>query len=164
MSGVEKAPMISWDSCVFLAWFNNEEDKPLGEIQRTLQGLADKKAKLLVSAVCAAEVLNETGQSTAGTQFAGFVKRENVIVANVDMRVAVLAAELRQHAIEAVKCGEIEKSIKAPDALIVATAMIYKAAELQTFDPFLLALNGKPFVKGLPVIPPDDSGKTPLGF
>ena len=50
--------------------------------------------------------------------------------------------------------------IKAPDAMIVATALIYRAAVLHTFDPDLIALSELELVDGLKICHPcDPSGQ-----
>ena len=95
MSGSIEKPRIAWDSCIFLAWFNKEEDKKLHDVELILQDIDSGKNVLLVSVVCCAEVLDRAGESTAGTQFREFVKRSNVIVANVDWRIAERAAVFR---------------------------------------------------------------------
>jgi hypothetical protein len=61
-----------------------------------------------------------------------------VIVANVDMRVGLLAREIRENSHRALDRKEIDQGVKIPEALIVATAVIYRAEEFQTFDPILL--------------------------
>jgi len=152
--------LISWDSCIFLAWFNKEEDKPLGAIEQSLRLLDDEKINLLVSAISYAEVLDKAG-SKAGTDFRGFVKRPNVIVANIDARVADLAGAIRTGCLDLHREGKIRQGLKIPDACIAATAILYKASELQTFDPILRDLSGLPVVQGLQIREP---ARTQLGF
>ena len=162
MNGTSKRPMFSWDTCVFLAWFNEEDDKPLGNIEAILERISRNTATLLVSAVCVAEILTEAGRSSAGTKFRSFVKRDNVIVANVDFRIAEVAATFRERAIDAIRNGTREKGIKAPDALIAATASVYKADALHTFDPVLLGLSEDPIVSGLRIETPPADEDHPL--
>lgn len=163
MSGTEN-PLIAWDSCVFIAWFNGETDKPLAEIERMLRSIAERKSTLLVSSICFAEVLDKAGVSDAGTQFRGFVKRPNVIVANVDHRVGALAGDIRIAARTANAAGSLSLGVKIPDALIAATALIYKSDELHTFDPVLLEASTLPIFRSLNIIRPEDSDKTELGI
>jgi len=154
MNGISGRPIVCWDSCIFLAWFKQEKDKPLEEIEVILKQVSDGKIALLVSAISCAEVLNDTVGSRAGEQFQSFVKRNNVIAANVDFRIAKIAATIREKTIAACKVGEIEKSVRAPDALIVATATCYRATSLHTFDPILLSLSGTEAVEGLSITKP----------
>lgn len=153
MSGT-KPVVIAWDSCVFLGWFNAEEDKPLLAMEAILKAVADGDVTLLVSAICGAEVLNEAGKSDARSEFLGFLKRDNVVPANVDMRIADKAAQFRERTREALAQGHLSKGIRAPDALIAATAVIYRASALHTFDPQLLALSGTEYVDRLVICSP----------
>jgi predicted nucleic acid-binding protein len=163
MSGNPKKPLLCWDSCVFLAWFQKEQDKPLAAIEEMLREISKDKVSLLVSAISFAEVLDRAGGSDAGTQFRQFVKRENIVVADADTRVASLAAQIRIAGLEALAQGKISQGVKIPDALIAATAVIYHADRLYTFDPVLLEISGWPVVRGLAILPPS-AEPSPLGF
>ena len=147
------AKVISWDSCVFLSWFKQELDKPLADIEEYLKMISNEDIRLLVSVVCAVEVLDQDTGSY-GTQFQEFMKRNNVTALNVDMRVAKQAAIFRQNGAEALENGVIKKGFKAPDAMIVASAYVYQAEVLHTFDPVLLGLSGTPYVNGLRIAKP----------
>jgi predicted nucleic acid-binding protein len=164
MSGSTKPPLLCWDSCIFLAWFKKEEDKPLAAIEACLNSIAANKTNLLISAVSFAEVLDKAGKSDAGTQFVAFAKRQNIIIANVDVRVALQAGTIREYGHQELDQGRISHGVSIPDAMIVATAMLYRADELQTFDPILLQVGQWPILHGLKIIRPDDSGRTVLGF
>ena len=79
-------------------------------------------------------------------------------MANADFRIAEVAATYRERAVEAITSRERTEGIKAPDALIVATASVYRASALHTFDPVLLGLSKSPIVGGLQIeIPPADT-------
>jgi predicted nucleic acid-binding protein len=154
MSGHDVVPLLAWDSCTFLAWFNDEEDKPLAVIDYLLRQIADGKASLLISAISCVEVLDQAGTSDAGTKFKQFAIRPNVIRASADWRIAEKAAEIRQKVTAEVAAGRMARGVKAPDALIVATAVVYRATELHTFDPVLLGLDGSPLVDFLTIAQP----------
>lgn len=160
MTGIERAdrqqtvPLLAWDSVIFLAWFNEENDKPLTVIDFLLREIAASRVNLLISAICCVEVLDRAGTSDAGTQFKAFSKRPNIIRANCDWRVAEKAAEIRQKVTAEVNAGRMQTGIKAPDALIAATAIIYRATELHTFDPVLLDLDNSPLVDFLTIAEP----------
>jgi predicted nucleic acid-binding protein len=162
MSGSESVPLLAWDSCIFLAWFNEEDDKPLEVIDHLLRQVAEQKASLLVSAVCCVEVLDQAGTSDAGTEFKKYVLRPNIVRASVDWRVAEKAAEIRERVTAELVAGRMKNGIKAPDALIVATAIIYHATELHTFDPVLLGLDGSPLVDLLRITRPRSLGEQRL--
>ena len=58
------AKVISWDSCVFLSWFKQELDKPLADIEEYLKMISNEDIRLLVSVVCAVEVLDQILEAT----------------------------------------------------------------------------------------------------
>lgn len=163
MSGADRPPLICWDSCVFLAWFNKEHDKPLSQIEHLLVQIAEGKVNLLVSALSYAEVLDKAGKSDAGARFRDFVQRPNVVVANIDPRIGLMAAEIREAALIAHANGRLSQGIKIPDALIAATAVIYRAGELHTFDPVLLELSASSIVRQLPITSPGNTTRTKTG-
>lgn len=163
MSGNPESLLECWDSCVFLAWFKKEQDKPLAAIEEMIRRVVKNKSTLLVSAISFAEVLDQAGKSDAGTQFRGFVKRTNVVVADADTRIGSLAADIRIAGLESLSNGQISQGVKIPDALIAATAVIYKANVLYTFDPVLKEISGWPCVRALPIVAPSIV-PGPLGF
>jgi len=152
MPGDKIIPLVSWDSCLFLAWFKGEKDKPLGLIEDMILDIKNEKTNLLVSAIVGCEVLDKAGECDAGTQFRDYVKRSNVIVANVDMRVAEKAASMRERAVQAIHRQEITKGIKAPDAVVAATASLFKASVLYSFDSDLVSLSGSEVIDKLKVV------------
>lgn len=151
MSGSKKPVLIAWDSCVWLAWFSAERDKPLESIRDALRESEDGKSTLLMSAVCLAEVIDLVKSPDSGTKIRAYAKRKNVFPANLDFRISQKASEIRKWTIEANERGEQLKKVKTPDALIAATAIIYKATVLHTFDDGLLQLSEKPVVDGLKI-------------
>ena len=76
----------------------------------------------------------------------------------------MLAGDIRIDSRGALECGSMSQRVKIPDALIAATAIIYKADELHTFDPILLESASLPILSGLQIVAPPESGKGPLGF
>lgn len=163
MGGSDTARLIAWDSCVFIGWFDEEIDKPLDDMRAILQDVAAGRCRMLVSSIVRAEVLDKDGFSSAGTDFCEFCKRSNVIRASADFRVADKAATFREATRWAMAEGDINAAIKAPDALIVATAVIYKADVLHTFDPTLLSLSGSSLIDGLKTSTPNEGGFTLIG-
>jgi len=153
MSGIE-IQRLAWDSCIFLAWFKGEEDKPLAEIEELLNDIAQARITLIVSPIVGAEILDSAGHSPVRNQFREFMKRTNVIAANVDFRVAELAADIREKTREAEAKKQIKQSVRAADALIVATAIIYRVDVLHTFDQILLSLDQSPIVSALRITTP----------
>ena len=97
MNGIDSPTLIAWDSCVFLAHFNQETGKPLAEIEGILRQIEKGRKTLLVSAIVRAEVLNHTGTfGNAGTLFCEFCKRSTVIRADADFRRAIVKCCVRE--------------------------------------------------------------------
>jgi predicted nucleic acid-binding protein len=153
MSGIE-ITRIAWDSCVFLAWFQGEKDKPLGDIEELLRDVAEGRLTLVVSAIVGAEVLDRAGQNPVRNLFREFTRRPNVVAADVDFRIAELAADIRERCVSAIARREMQTGLRAPDALIVATALTYRVDVLHTFDPVLLSMDRNRIVDGLRITEP----------
>lgn len=151
MSGTKEPVLVAWDSCVWLAWFNAESDKPLESIRATLAESEAGKLTLLMSAVCFAEVLDIADSPDAGTKIRAYAKRKNVFRADLDFRIAEKAAEIRKRSIDANARGERIRKIRTPDALIAAIALIYRATVLHSFDDALLKASKTPIVDGLEI-------------
>ena len=84
-----------------------------------------------------------------------FLKRSNVIAVDVDVQVAEIAASIRGVTILANESTEPPpKTVQMPDALIVATAILYDVSVLHTFDPNLVNRSGTDLFQGLTVSPP----------
>lgn len=162
MSGSKPERIISWDSCVFLAWFLQEPKKPLEDISSWLSDISKNKVGLIISAVVCAEVLDKAGENTAGQDFRKYAKRYGIVRANVDWKIAEMAVQYRQRACIALSKHEVSKGIKAPDALIAATAVHFKAEVLHSFDPVLLEMSGTEIIDGLIVEEPMYPANQPL--
>jgi predicted nucleic acid-binding protein len=144
MTGSSRNPFqfVFWDSCVFLAWLNEEADKPLHDIEEFISDVESGKRTMQLSAISYTEIINLIDSrkplaATAGTRFRQWVKRPGVDIYDVDPRVADKAAELKEASI-ALRATVPKAVLKIPDALIAATAIVYKADVLHTFDPDLL--------------------------
>lgn len=51
MPGSTSRRLIAWDSCLFLAWFNQEADKPLEDMGQLLTDVDKGRLTLLVSVI-----------------------------------------------------------------------------------------------------------------
>lgn len=92
----EKVPVYAWDTSVVLAWFKEEEDKPLEDMGLVIEEVERDKAKLIVSTIVYTEVLAHGPARDAALEFRQFLNRSNVYLANVDPRVAERAVEIRE--------------------------------------------------------------------
>ena len=139
-------------------WFNANRFNVVG-YDKTATKLTDSLLEegiivLLVSAISCAEVLNHSPDSQSRTAFGEFVKRDNVISAAADFRIANSAATIREKALAAHANGGKNGKLETPDALIIATANCYRAASLHSFDKVVLSFSGTETVDGLNITEP----------
>ena len=125
-----------WDTCVFIAWLKNEglPNRSLDEIEgiRDVVSKIEKgTVKLITSAITIAEMLECDMPPGATDLFKSLLQRRMMVTISVDIKVAGLASNLRSYY---KKSKEHEKTLCTPDALHLATAILYKADEFHTFD------------------------------
>ncbi|MBX3436658.1 MAG: PIN domain-containing protein [Planctomycetaceae bacterium] len=146
-----KQSIYCWDTTVFQAWFAEEADKPLGDIALVIREIESKppRASLLLSVTTYEEILDIDGNEEPTRKFRAYLSHSNVEMANVDPRIADEAARLRS---ECKRSGR--KCPKVPDAQIVATAIVYQADVLHTFDEGMLTYDREAIVGGLRICKP----------
>lgn len=134
---------VYWDSCAWLGLINAEEDKVCG-CQYIMQEAIRKNVEILVSTVTLAEVFKtrcaEPYKILAEEKditFEDFFDQDFIIKASVDEDIAKRARGLlRYYSVYGLK--------KPMDAIHLATALKFNAAEMHTFDGSdLLGLDGK---------------------
>jgi hypothetical protein len=116
---------------------------------------------LVVSILSRTEVFNLPLTEEQKQKYRDFFKRENAIEIDVTGPIAEKAAEIRKASQRKRGDGQIEM-MKTPDAIQVATAIIYGVDEFQTFDgsakkprPFsLIPLSGSNIVDRLKIAVP----------
>ena len=155
MSGTR--PAVYWDSCVFLSWLLKDLDDggSAAELRSMVEMVESGRATLMTSAISHAEVVAAPASVPPAAKdfqkrFLELMARSNVNTINVNVRVAQKARQLRHHYMLHPKRhrGRILK-LGTPDAIHLATAILYKADEFQTYDKNdtrgtmgLLGLNG----------------------
>ena len=95
-----------------------------------MRDVEEFKLTLMASTIIFAEVYESDLTEDARTKFDDLFKRRNVIPVEVDVRTARLAGKIREH--YAKQTPAIEMYV--PDAIHLASAIIWKANELHTFD------------------------------
>lgn len=124
--------IICWDSCVFLSILNGESHPPevLDGLDEMIREIDEGKCLLITSVITFSEVLEVNMTQAQKDQFQKLFDRRNVRAIDVDMRIARLAGEIRSY------YKNLREPVKllVPDTLHVATAIIYKADVLYTFD------------------------------
>lgn len=152
MSGSTGAPkLIAWDTCVFSSLFKREENKPLDEIRSIIESFESGKINLLCSIITYSELMVSFKGTPYESDFIKLSKRSNFLLVNVDARIAEKAAEIREKSIQYNKShkGLNSSKIKLPDALIIATSLLYRADEFNTHDSNILRYNQHDVVDGL---------------
>ncbi len=145
-----RRPKYGWDTSVFLAWIGQEECYPLDDIALVADEIDASRADLIMSAIVYSEILEAKHSKQQMKQFQMFLKRSNVIVVDVTIGMAQKAAEIRGKAAKAKE----KRRLKTPDAIVIATALVYGADVLHSFDPHLVNLSGTAIVDGLKITHP----------
>lgn len=131
MSG--RKPAVYWDSCIFTAWIKNEKREP-GEMEgvETIARLVnDRHIYLMTSTITRVEVLASSMNEEQERIFSKFFRSDSLSLIAPDIRVVTLASELRDFFI---KSPDYDKTLGTPDAIHLASAIIYQATEFHTFD------------------------------
>lgn len=125
-----------WDSCLFLAWLKNETTREAGEmdgVRDVVEKVKRREADLITSALAYAEIYAADLPVGVPNLFRDLMRRRNVSTIAVDVPIATFASELRKH--YTMRAAEFNgKTISVPDAIHLATAILYKAEEFHTFD------------------------------
>ena len=118
-----------WDTCLFLAWLKDEE-RPVGEmdgVREVIERSKRREVKIMTSVLTTVEVLSAKIPSGMDTLFQQLMKRVNRV--GIDLRVASLAHDVRSHY---ARVGG--KTLSTPDAIHLATGILYRVDEFHTFD------------------------------
>ena len=137
-----------WDTSVFLAWLNEETSAPLRDIDVVVGEIDSGKATLIVSVTTYSEILETKHTKEQLNKLDLFLKRSNVMIADVTVPIAQEASRIRSAA------HSQKRNIKTPDATIMATAILYEADVLHSLDPHHLNLSGSDIVNRLKIIEP----------
>ena len=122
-------PLYYWDACLFLAWIKDEE-RPIGEMDgvREIIDLSKKRdAVIMTSVLTSVEVLAAKIPAGMDTLFQQLMRRVQRV--GIDTKIVTLAHDIRN---QYTKMGD--KTVATPDAIHLATAIIYRATEFHTFD------------------------------
>lgn len=128
-------PIIYWDTSVFLAWIKNES-RPNNEMDG-VEDAANKIHKdhvvLITSEITMTEILESTLDDTAKKRFDDLFKRRNCKRVAIDQRVSGLAHDIRNY-YQQKKAADGIATVTTPDAIHLATAILYDVTEFHTFD------------------------------
>jgi predicted nucleic acid-binding protein len=122
-----------WDTCLFLAWLKDEQRKS-GEMDGVRELVARHKrrdVRIMTSVVTQVEVLQSKMPAGVGNIFKDFMRRISKI--GVDTKIAGMAHDIRDY--YAARADQHEgRILSTPDALHIATAIMFRADEFHTFD------------------------------
>lgn len=132
MDGIER---YYWDSCIFLAWLRNENRKEgeMAGIKDYVRRLQNREIRVMTSAITYAEVTASKLPVGVDQQFLDLMRSTKVDVIGADIRVTKMARDLRDYYSSQPERFN-SKTLCAPDAIHLASAIIYQASEFHTFD------------------------------
>lgn len=143
MSKSSRGRIYCWDTSVFIAWFKEEQGKPLADIGLIVDEIDKKEACLLVSAAVYVEVQKGKFDTSQWNQYRDFLRRSNVIRADLTFAIADRARQLREL--------HLQRPLKVMDAIILATACAHQTDVIHSFDPDFLQFEGN-LPPGLPSV------------
>jgi predicted nucleic acid-binding protein len=131
MAGTE--PVYYWDSCLFLAWIKDEERQTgdMDGVREVIERVKRRDAKIITSVLTISEVLESKLPAGMKTLIDGLMKRVNRV--GMEIKIARMAHDLRDYYVQ--RSAEFGgKTIAVPDAIHLATAILYRVTEFHTFD------------------------------
>jgi predicted nucleic acid-binding protein len=126
-------PLHYWDTCLFLAWINDEQRKSgeMDGVREVIERHKRREVRLMTSVLTFVEALESKLPVGMKNLFEGLLKRVERI--GIDSKCASLAHDLRNY--YTIQAHEnAGKMLSTPDAIHLATAILYRADEFHTFD------------------------------
>jgi predicted nucleic acid-binding protein len=124
-------PIIYWDTAVWLAWLLNERHWPetvVAGIEDVVRHLDDGKLILFTSSITRSEIFQSRLSQEQKNKWQSMMRRSDLHEVAADSRVNDRSSAIREyHDTRKVK-------IATPDAIHLATAVLYKADEFHTMD------------------------------
>jgi hypothetical protein len=165
-----KPDLDVWDSCCLIGVLNKEQDKLPALLAQT-QYFESGNAILGLPSAVVMEIVTLANGSPAAPRVREFLDNAYVELLLPIVEVTMKSSEL-QHRFDSRRLPELKAKaiaagvpadqanrLKSRDSEILATAIVYKAKRLTTYDPFLCFL-GKEYIEqetGLIISPPDSS-------
>jgi len=140
-----------WDTAPLIAWLTDEH-RPKAElagIAAVIERVDRGQAVLMTSVLWRAEVIDLDLSPTVRHRLDAAFDSQNIVELAIDSRVMDLTGEIRAHQKKSTKKAAL-KNLRVPDAIHLASAILYEADEFHTFDGSrpgrnaggLLSLNG----------------------
>lgn len=170
MPSSNKSILDVWDSCCLIGILNGEADKLPALLSQT-ESFETGAALLGIPSAVVTEVVTLSDGTSVHDKVNKFLDNHYVILLQPTREVCTLSSslqfrfnskrmpELRGKAIAAGVSRNQAGKLGSRDSEILATALVFKAARLTTYDPFLLFI-GNEYIEsktGLVISPPDSS-------
>ena len=126
-------PLYYWDTCLFLAWLKDEQRKTgeMDGVREVISRQRRREIRIATSVITQIEVLQSKIPAGIGPLFTDLLKR--LIRVSVDSKVAALAHDIRDFYIKrASEHGG--RTLSTPDAIHLASAILYRVDAFHTFD------------------------------
>lgn len=165
-----KPALDVWDSCCLIGILNGEKDKLPALLSQT-QKFEEGNAILGIPSTAVSEVVTLSDGSSAEEKVTQFLDNPYVELLQSTREVATLSSrlqfrfdckrmpELKSKAVAAGVPSDNANRLSRADSDILASALVYKASRLTTYDPFLRFI-GKKYITpetGLVIDLPDTS-------
>lgn len=131
---LKSKPVIYWDSCVFLAYIKDEEDRAEGEmagVYAVANEVFEKKIQLMTSAVVFYEVRRARLNDECRARFDKIFDLSNVTVVELSPAIGDRAGQLADYY---QNLDDGRKGLSRNDAYHLATAIAYEVTVFHTFD------------------------------
>lgn len=129
-----KRKVIQWDSCILIALITGESrpKEDMDGLRECLEKVEKGEVDLIISGMYEVEVLHKSKPEVAD-KLIRILRRPNVSIMPVDIRVLQLAGIIRQYYVE-LKATDGKPALEQSDAIHLATAIHYQVDEFYTFD------------------------------
>jgi predicted nucleic acid-binding protein len=119
--------------CLFLAWINDEQRKSgeMDGVREFVERQKRREVRIITSVLTSVEVLAAKLPVGMDRMFNDFMKRLTRVA--VDSKCAALAHDIRNYYSLRAK-ENAGKTLSTPDAIHLATAVLYRVDEFHTFD------------------------------
>lgn len=150
-------PRVCFDNNAWSAVLNREEDKDLESIERWFKLALNRRCRIIVPTLVVLEASTMPDRE-AVQKFQAIIRGREFDLIDLTSSIAMEAGKLRRQLIDANKRDGTTKTLKTPDAIIVASADAAQCQYLLTDDIGIQRLNGKhgltviigPYKTGLP--------------
>jgi len=139
---------VCFDSSVWNALLNQEEDKDLSSVQSWIKQIDTRKAILLIPSVVVTELFAHPDESSVKV-FEAFLSRSSVEQLDLTVAIAKKGGQLRRRLLDN------GMNLKTPDALVIAIADHHRANVVFSFDIGMLRCNGLFGIQAKICIPSD---------